>query len=358
MGRIGDADSGRIVVRHPVGPVGDEALDERRVPPLAEGPMPDLEAEKVHAQAASAQGLTVYDGMLLGMVVVWAVNPAFIKWALGYVDPLVFNSLRFSLATLVLVGWVLLRGEGLSWHRGDGVRLFVLGLVAHGVYQVLFIIGINLTLAGNVALILSISPAFVAVFSFLLGYERARGYVWAGVGATMLGVTLVTLGTGERLELGSKLLGDFLTLVGTAIWSLYTVLSQSLLKRYSSARLNALTMPAGSLFLLVVASPFIANSLPTFDEVPATAWLVLVGSGLLAVSASYVIWYKGVQKLGATRTAIYSNLVPVLAAFVSYFVLNEPLGWQFWTGMAMVLGGVTLARFGGRLFARRRVSGV
>ena len=32
------------------------------------------------------------------------------------------------------------------------------------------------------------------------------------------------------------------------------------------------------------------------------------GSGLLAISASYLIWYKGVQKLGATRTAVYGNL--------------------------------------------------
>jgi drug/metabolite transporter (DMT)-like permease len=79
------------------------------------------------------------------------------------------------------------------------------------------------------------------------------------------------------------------------------------------------------------------------------AWLILILSGLFAVSASYIVWYKGVQKLGATRTSVYSNLVPVLAALISFFILKEPLGWAFWTGMVLVLGGVSLARFGGHL---------
>lgn len=343
---MGESEAGRV--RVPLGGSG-EAVDEALSPPVSDGPVVALEGGQA---AAPAQGFTVYDGMLLGMIVVWAANPSFIKWALLDMDPLVFNAFRFGIATLPIVVWVLARGEGFSWHKGDGPKLLALGLVGHGVYQALFILGINLTLAGNVALILSINPAFVAVFGFLLGYERARGYVWVGVGLTMLGVALVTFGTGGRLELGSRLLGDLLILLATVLWGLYTVVSQSFLRRYSSVKLNALTMPTGSLFLLVVAAPPIAGTASTFPQVHAGAWAVLVASGLFAVSASYVIWYKGVQKLGATRTAIYSNLVPVLAAFISFFVLKEPLGWEFWTGMALVIGGVTLARFGGRLVAR------
>jgi drug/metabolite transporter (DMT)-like permease len=344
---MGDSEARRVGVPHS----GADVVHEALAPPMPDGPVVDLEPAGGEV-AAPSHGFTVYDGLLLGMIVVWAANPSFIKWALRDMDPLVFNAFRFAVATLPLVVWVLVRGERLSWHKGDGPKLLALGLVGHGVYQALFILGINLTLAGNVALILSINPAFVAVFSFLLGYERARGYVWVGVSLTMLGVALVTFGTGGKLDLGSRLLGDLLILVVTMLWGLYTVVSQSFLKRYSSVKLNALTMPVGSLFLLVVAAPNIAKKAGTLPGVPAGTWAILVASGLLAVSASYVIWYKGVQKLGATRTAIYSNLVPVLAAFISFFVLKEPLGWQFWTGMALVIGGVTLARFGGRLVTR------
>jgi|GEM_PF-6935049 len=52
--------------------------------------------------AVTQQGLTIYDLLLLGMVTVWAANPAAIKWALQFMDPLVFNAFRFLLAALCL----------------------------------------------------------------------------------------------------------------------------------------------------------------------------------------------------------------------------------------------------------------
>ncbi|MEO8288253.1 MAG: DMT family transporter [Chloroflexota bacterium] len=297
----------------------------------------------------AVQGFTVYDAMLLGMVVTWAANPAALKWGLQFMEPLAFNALRFLLATLVPVGIVLARREGFGLHRGDGPKLLLLGLVGHGFYQAVFILAVNLTLAGNVALILSINPAFVAVFSALFGFERIRAYAWSGVVLTLAGVGLVVLGSGKPFEFGSQLLGDVLMVVVTMTWALYTVFSQRLLRRYAPVQLNALTMPVGSVALLIVAGPSLASTAPTLPGLPPLFWVVLAGSGLLAVSASYIIWYKGLQKLGATRTAVYSNLVPVLAAVISFFVLGEPLGWQFWTGMALVLAGVSLTRFGGRL---------
>ena len=303
--------------------------------------------------APGPRGFTVYDVMLLGMIVIWAGNPSAIKVALRYMDPMVFNAIRFFLATLLPVGLLLASKETFAWRRGDGPKLFALGLMGHGFYQALFILGLNATLAGNVALILSINPAFVAVFGALLGYERVRGNTWVGVAVSLAGVGLVVLGSGESLEFGSRLLGDLLIVVVVIVWAFYTVVSQSLLKRYSAVKLNALTMPTGAAFLLLASAPALARTGPSLVEVPAVAWLILVASGLLAVAASYIIWYRGVQKLGATRTAVYSNLTPVLAAFVSIFLLHERLGWQFWAGMALVIAGVSLARFGGRLLRAR-----
>jgi drug/metabolite transporter (DMT)-like permease len=286
------------------------------------------------------------------MVIVWAANPAAIKWALEDMDPLVFNALRFALATLMPVALLLFSRESFRVPKGDGPKLLGLGLLGHGAYQILFILGLNLTLAGNAALILSINPAFVAVFGALLGYERIRGYTWAGVALTLAGAGLVILGSGEELRFGAQMLGDLLIVVVTVMWALYSVLSQSFLRRYSAVKLNALTMPVGAAALLAVASPAIVSTAPDWPSIPGTAWLVLVLSGLFAVSLSYIIWYKGVQKLGATRAAVYTNLVPVIAAVISYIFLQEPLGWEFWAGMVLVISGVSFARFGGRLFDR------
>jgi drug/metabolite transporter (DMT)-like permease len=318
----------------------------------AAGPATSVPA-KIGTRQAAPQGLTVYDALLFSMICVWAANPAALKWVLQYMDPLVLNSLRFALATSVPVALLALSKEGFRWQKGDGWKVFALGIVGHGLYQLCFIVAVSNTLAGNVALIISTSPAFIAIFGALLGYERVRAYTWIGVALSLSGVGLVILGSGETVEFGPRLIGDLLAVATTMMWGMYSVLSQPLLTRYSSVKLNALTMPWGAGFLLLAGAPAIASTAPGWGSVPAVAWAIVALSGLLAVSFSYIVWYKGIQKLGATRASAYANLVPVMAAFIAYFALGEPLTGQFWVGMVLVLSGVSLARFGGRFLRRR-----
>ncbi len=108
-----------------------------------------LSAQPVVEKSASApQGFTIFDSMLLGMVIVWAANPAAIKWALDYIDPLTFNALRFALATLLPVGLILASKESIRWQKGDVLKIAMPGLAGHGIYQAIFILAISNTLAG------------------------------------------------------------------------------------------------------------------------------------------------------------------------------------------------------------------
>ena len=76
--------------------------------------------------------------------------------------------------------------------------------------------------------------------------------------------------------------------------------------------------------------------------------LILIYSFSLAIAIAYTIWYIGVAKLGATRTSIYSNLIPVVAIFFAWVFLAERLTlWQM-LGTGMVLVGVYLTRIKGR----------
>ena len=70
----------------------------------------------------------------------------------------------------------------------------------------------------------------------------------------------------------------------------------------------------------------------------------MVVSGLLALSLAYVIWYIGVQRLGSARTAIYSNLVPVVAMAVAAIGLREPIGVLKLTGATLVMTALVLTR--------------
>ena len=67
-------------------------------------------------------------------------------------------------------------------------------------------------------------------------------------------------------------------------------------------------------------------------------------SSLLALAFSYMIWYTAVQRIGSSRTAIYSNLTPIVAMIVAAIWLGEPIGAPQIIGAVTILSGVFITR--------------
>ena len=70
----------------------------------------------------------------------------------------------------------------------------------------------------------------------------------------------------------------------------------------------------------------------------------MTASSLVCLVFAYVVWYTGVQQLGATRTSAYSNLTPMAAIAVGRLWMGEPLTAVQIVGAAAILGGVFLTR--------------
>ena len=67
-------------------------------------------------------------------------------------------------------------------------------------------------------------------------------------------------------------------------------------------------------------------------------------SGALSIGVAYLIWYYGVGIIGNTRTATYSNLVPVVALAAAWLHLGEvPSAGQI-AGAGVILAGISLAQ--------------
>jgi drug/metabolite transporter (DMT)-like permease len=61
-------------------------------------------------------------------------------------------------------------------------------------------------------------------------------------------------------------------------------------------------------------------------------------------AVAYVIWYSAVQKLGGSRTAVYSNITPLVAMVVAAIWLGEPLTLPKLAGAAAVIAGVAITK--------------
>ena len=291
----------------------------------------------------------VTDVLLLCTVFIWAVNFIVIKNVIGgALDPIAFTALRFALASIILLP--LLRGLAPAERavsRGDGWKFAVLGLLGNTFYQLFYISALAYTLPTNAALILATPPIFIALIGALFKLERLTWLAWLGILLSFGGITLVILG-GAPAETSSSapnpLLGDLLALGAAIMWALYTLLAAPVLKRHAPIKVTAITVAIGTVPLWAIATPALLTT--NWSTVGLNIWLGVLYCGGLAVALGYVLWNRGVQQVGAARTAVYSNLVPVLVALIAWAVRGDPLTIYHVFGAVLILTGITLTRMG------------
>jgi len=288
------------------------------------------------------------DLLLLLVALLWAINYSVVKAAIAHVPPLAFNTLRLTSASLLLWSVVyFVKKEGLP--REDWGRLTILAVVGHTLYQVCFILGLSATTVTHSSLVLGMTPIVVALLGVIVNAERPSTGAWGGLFLSLVGVYLV-IGPGPSEPGGIK--GDLLTMGATFCWSLYTVGAGPLLERHGALKVTATTLALGTLLFAPLGVPAIAR-LP-FASVPPSAWLGLLFSAVFALVVCYSLWYYAVARIGATRTAVYSNLTPVAAVIVSIIVLGERVRPVQILGAALIFGGVYFVRKSKRLIQPNR----
>jgi drug/metabolite transporter (DMT)-like permease len=297
------------------------------------------------------------DALLVLMVLIWGVNYSVIKQAFDEIPPQPFNAIRITLASAVFLVAIRLTKRGAQRSAGPLPTAFYtptalttrefwtliwLGLVGHCGYQYCFIGGVARTSVSNAALIIGATPVVVAVASALMGRERIAPFHWLGAAVSVAGIYFV-VGRGADFG-GETFSGDLLVMVSVACWAAYTLGAVRLIGRHSPLFVTGTTMAIGGV-------PYVVAILPQFfttdwTGVSAWTWASLLLSALLALNVAYLIWYMGVQKIGAARTSMYSNLVPITAMVVAAIWLGEPLSQTKLLGALAVLIGVVLTRLG------------
>jgi drug/metabolite transporter (DMT)-like permease len=276
------------------------------------------------------------------MTFIWGLNFVVVKTTFLEISPLAFMALRFLTASILFLVVVRISQQGFHIPRAAWGRVALLGILGTTIYQPLFLVGLSLSQASNSALILATTPAFVVLLNRFLYNERFAMRGWIGLALSFSGLALIIFSGGGVALGGSALLGNAMILGATICWSLFSVLSAPLLKRYSSLSVAALSTIMGTVPLLFISAPAVASQ--NWSQVTLSGWLGLIYSAGLAIVVAYILWNTGVKRIGSARTAIYNNLTPVIATFGAAVFLGEPLTIFKIVGAAIIFIGLYLSR--------------
>jgi drug/metabolite transporter (DMT)-like permease len=270
----------------------------------------------------------------------WGANFVLAGPVLADLPPLWAAAIRFLLgAALMFVVAGLRREQLLVLLRRHAAAYLLLGIVGITAFNLLFFFALQSTSANNAALIMAINPLLTALLAAAFLGERPTPRHLMALPVALLGV-LVVISHGDIGRLASLGFahGDLLMLGATLSWAMYNVLTRRYMPQGSAIANTSWIMAVGAALLLATALG--SNSHPHALGLAAGAAMtvMVVGGTVLA----YLFWGMGIARLGAARTAIFINLVPVFAMLVSAFLGKPPSASQLAGGL-LVLGGVTLS---------------
>ena len=291
----------------------------------------------------AGRGKLSYEVGLLAAVTIWGINFPIVKSALTYVGPLTFNAYRFTISGILLA--VLYWRERQRRRPDSGTfpwrYVIGLGLLGHFLYQMLFIIGIDRTTAGNSAFLISSAPLWTALVARVMGYEKLSIQKLAGLGIAFLGASMLVFAhTGFSMD-DSRMIGNILSLAGAVAWGSFTALSRPALREHSPTALAFWTILAALPLLWIAAA--LEPSEPEWKVNPEV-WMAIVYSGLFSVGLAYVFWNAGIRRVGPSHTAVYANMVPVIALVIGVVWLREEVAISELLGAALILTGLFLVR--------------
>lgn len=299
---------------------------------------------------SAAAGFDGADAAMLATVVLWALSNVYTKLALAEILPLAFIFARFAIATPALFAWTRAR-EPLAPPRRDEWAMFLLaGVAGYGVFNLLFITGIERTSAFAVALYLSLGPVFTLLFAALLGIERVSRVQWVGVAVAVLGVAVFV---SDKIVAGGawNLAGDLISIAASMLFAVYSLATRPLVRSRGAASATAWSVLIGFAVLLpFTVGPAMAQE---WRGLSASAWAGVLLASLGSLLVAYNVWAWAITRRGVGRTAPYLFLTPVMTGVFSAILTGERFGPLKIAGALLVLLGTALVRLiGGRLAAR------
>jgi len=274
----------------------------------------------------------------------WAFNTVAGRAAVGEVSPLLIVSVRWFFVSIILS--ILCRNQLIeTWSiLNKKIKwLIFMGLFGFTGFNSAYYVAAHDTIAINLGLVQGTMPAFIIITAWIWLKDKINFTQFLGVLITFIAVLIVVCSGNFNalieLELNS---GDIVMIFACTLYAIYAV---GLRKKPKISALPLLTFFAYIAFL---------GSLPGFIYETYSNQLILPGQkgfiilGVIIIFPSFlaqIFFMKGVEKIGPSRSGLYTNLVPVFSSLLAVFFLGEEFQFFHLLSLIMIFTGIYLFEY-------------
>lgn len=279
--------------------------------------------------------------MGLSFVLMWSSAFTSARIAVAYASPLLLLSLRFLISGLVAMAVAKMLGQRIALTRKQWVAVILFGLLQNGIYLGANFVAMQWIEAGLAAIIASLLPLLVALFSWLFLKERLPALGVLGLLAGLAGVLIIMW---SRLSGGADPLGVALAFMGLGALSIATLLVRGAVSSGNVLMVVGLQMLVASAALFPVSLAFETWYVVwTWQLITAFIYTTLV-PGVLAT----LVWFLLVNRIGAVRASSFHFLNPFLGVAIAAIFVGESLSQQDIVGVLVITLGIVAVQLSKR----------
>lgn len=272
----------------------------------------------------------------------WGYAFIAIKIVLKYLPPFQLAFLRFLLASLLALVFIFVfknKKAGNFFKQVDWKKVFLISFFGMGGYHLSLNAGEIFTSPSLASLIVFTSPVITLVLS--------RWYLKEKIGLKkVLGVILAFTGVFWLYFFNSELKtsvwwGPLLIVLAPLSWSIYTVFSKPLLKKYDPLLYSLLSLVLGTLQLLPLIFFFPLS--PYLPLISPNGWMqILILAGLCSFFGTFA-WIWGLSGLSPTEISLFLYFIPIFTIIFEWLIFNKVIGLNLLAGAFLIFSGVGLA---------------
>ena len=272
---------------------------------------------------------------------IWGSTYLAIRVAVETLPPFTMAGVRFIVAGLLLYGWLALKGRARATPRQWLDNTLIGALLLVGGNGVVTWAEQKIP-SGITTLIISISPLFMVLFDWML--PRGARPTWATFTGLALGFGGLVLLVGGGVPGGAALdpwrcAGLMLACIS---WSVGSIFSRHARNPADPMTAATLQMLLGGVMLFLVG--LARGELEHFHQTDLTlrstlAWAYLVAAGSLITYPAYVYLLKHSTP---ARVSTYSYVNPVVAVFLGWLILGEPVGSRTLVAAVVIVAAVAI----------------
>ena len=286
---------------------------------------------------------------LIAMALIWGAAFLFIRIAVLEVAPLTYVWLRLALAAAAMWLFLWWRGQSAGLPRPVWGAMFVLALFNNAIPFVLFGWGQTHIASGLAAILNATTPIWGVVVAHLFtGDEKLTGRKFAGVALGFAGVTLM-IGPALLGSLGTNLLAQLACVAAALCYAFAGVWA----RRFRAMGISPISVTTGQLTAgaLMMTPVALLIDRPWLDAIPSLKAIgAIVALAVVCSAFAYILYFRLIDRAGATNALLVTLLVPPVAIFLGSLVLHEVIEPRDFAGLALIALG--LAAIDGRLYRR------